>query len=281
MLTCGFAQNDKNRSERWDSLIKGVETLSGHSVTRARQWDRAVPWCDRCVLRSGCGFEDFKPEDLAFMNQLKIGHGRAWAGETLLDPTSSDFPCYTLFSGWAVRCRLLPDGRRQILAVLLPGDTIGLAAALLGKSMDHVEAVTDATFCVLDTRTMRESLGVNGWGLRVARLLAFENQQLANRLAIMGACDARANVANFIYDIYVRLGLRRMTQGSSFKLPLSSRHIAEAVGLTPVHLHRVLRDLRDDNLLTIEKKTVNILDPGGIAKCSLSSVLPEVNAPLL
>lgn len=115
-----------------------------------RKLEQSVPWCDRCTLRNGCGFEDFSPEELAFMVDFKIGHGRAWVGEVILEEAPQKPRCYTLFSGWAVRYRLLPGGQRHVVGILLPGDMIGLQSALCGASDEVVEAVTDVTFCILD-----------------------------------------------------------------------------------------------------------------------------------
>jgi CRP-like cAMP-binding protein len=186
-----------------------------------------------------------------------------------------------LFSGWAVRCRLLPGGQRHVVGILLPGDMIGLQSALCGASDEVVEAVTDVTFCILDDRRLRELFRTNGLGNRLARMLAWENLQLANRLAVAGACSARASLAHLICDLHGRLAQRRMTQGYSFKLPLSLKQVAEVLGLTPVHLHRVLRGLRKDELLALENKIVTILDYDRLAACGASFAPSTAKAPFL
>lgn len=246
-----------------------------------RKLEHSFLWCDRCVLRNGCGFEDFSQEELAFMIDLKIGHGRAWAGEVIIDGTPQKPRCYTLFSGWAVRCRLLPGGQRHVVGILLPGDTIGLHAALCGVSDEIVEAVTDVTFCVLHVGKLRELFSVKGLADRIARMLAWENLQLANRLAVTGACSARVSLAHLICDLHARLAQRRLAQGLSFKLPLSLKQLAEVLGLTPVHLHRVLRGFRKDELFVLENKTVTILDYTRLTECGPSGLSPVAKAPFL
>src|SRR5688500_18032900 len=103
----------------WEAAMRVITSFN------VRLPERGVPWCDRCVLRSDCGFEDFNEEELSFMMRLKIGHGRAWAGETIIDEGTHKPRCYTLFSGWAVRSRLLGRGQHHVLSILLPGDPMG------------------------------------------------------------------------------------------------------------------------------------------------------------
>jgi CRP/FNR family transcriptional regulator, anaerobic regulatory protein len=61
-------------------------------------------------------------------------------------------PVYTLFEGWAIRYHRLPNGARQILDIVLPGDTVGMASAVLGTVKHSVQAITTATLCVLQGR---------------------------------------------------------------------------------------------------------------------------------
>jgi CRP-like cAMP-binding protein len=242
---------------------------------------RNVPWCDRCALRSGCGFEDFSEEELSFMMNFKLGHGRAWAGEIIVDETVQKPHCYTLFSGWAVRSRLLAGGQRNVLSILLPGDPMGLESALCGTSADVFEAVTDVTFCVFDTARLRAMLNTPGFGNRIVRLLAWENVRMANRLAATAACNARDNLTDLIFDLYLRLERRRMTQGYTFKLPLSQKQLAEVVGLTPVHLHRVLRGLQKDGIFEIEHRTVTIRNFQELVSSCSGRATSVLDVPLL
>jgi CRP-like cAMP-binding protein len=246
-----------------------------------RKVERAVPWCDRCTLRSGCGSKDFTQEELSFMMDFKVSHGRAWAGETIIEEGEAQQRCYTLYSGWAIRYRPLPNGHRHILSILLPGDPLGLHGALCGTSSDVFEAVTDVTFCVFDGTKLRTALGVRGLAERIARLLACENLQLANRLAVTGGSSARASLSHLVLELYRRLAQRNMTHGHTFNLPLSLKQLADAVGLTPVHLHRVLKGLQEDGVLAIEHRTVCIMDFERLAACGLSLSLPSIEGSLL
>ncbi len=194
------------------------------------------------------------------MHAFKIAHERTWAGDLLLAQDHPGPRLLTLYSGWAIRSRSLASGERQILSVLLPGDLIGLETVFRGGQSDSVEALTDVTFCVFDSRRLDELLNVKTLARRLLSLLALDQQQLSERLTIIGACDAPRNLAQFICDLYDRLYGRRMVQGSRFKFPLSMRQLADALGLTTVHLHRTLRTVREQGILLFEGGSIEIRD---------------------
>ncbi len=221
---------------------------------------RSVPWCGTCRLRQNCGPEDFSQSDLAFMSTFKLAHEHAWSGDVLLREDQTQPRLLTLYSGWAVRCRTLPSGERQILGVLLSGDLIGLESVISNAQGCSVEAVTDVTFCVLDSARIDELLGGRTLGRRLLSVLLLDIQQVSDRLAVIGSCDALRNLAHFICDLYDRLHSRHMVQGLTFRLPLSTRQLAEALGLTTVHLHRTLRTLRKQDLLILQGGSVEIRD---------------------
>ena len=82
-------------------------------------------------------------EPLRFIQSMKTEHRHLPAGADIIHPGQEDAELYTLFSGWAFRYQLLPDGRRQILNFLLPGDLVGLQASLLSAAQHGIEALTE------------------------------------------------------------------------------------------------------------------------------------------
>ncbi len=229
-------------------------------VAYATPSTRTVPWCDTCQLRQTCGGEDFLPGDLAFMATFKVVHERVWEGTELLRENHPIPLLLTLYSGWAFRSRMLPSGERQILSVLLPGDLIGIETLFPGPQGQSVEAATDVTFCVFDSKRFDELLSRKTLAKRLLTLLTLDQQQLCDRLTIIGTCDAPRNLAHFVCDLYDRLQSRRMVQGLRFRLPLTARRLADACGLTTVHLHRTLRHLREQGVFRFEAGWVEIQD---------------------
>jgi CRP-like cAMP-binding protein len=100
-----------------------------------------------------CGI--FKPvtaEELNLINQIKRDHLLVDAGGEIIRVGDKAPELYTLYSGWAFRFKTLPDGRRQILNFLLPGDLLGLQAAMFDAALHGIEALTEVELCVLPRR---------------------------------------------------------------------------------------------------------------------------------
>src|SRR5246127_5840899 len=115
--------------------------------------------CHECALRA-CGI--FKPvtaEELNSINQIKRDHLLVHAGSEIIRAGDKAPELYTLYSGWAFRLKTLPDGRRQILNFLLPGDLVGLQAAMFDAAQHGIEALTDVQLSLLQRRKVTALVG--------------------------------------------------------------------------------------------------------------------------
>src|SRR5690606_38728046 len=149
---------------------------------------------------------------------------------------------------------------RQLIGIALPGDLLGADSVAGRRSPYAVEAITDVTFCVFNPSRFQEMHANPGLARRLAQHQSLEIQRVVDRLTAVGAGDARQSVSHFLLDLYSRLLRLKMTTSDSFRFPLTSTQFAEAVGLTTVHLHRVLRELRNNRVVEVEQRSVTILD---------------------
>ncbi|NJL08470.1 MAG: Crp/Fnr family transcriptional regulator [Methylacidiphilales bacterium] len=219
--------------------------------------------------------------ELEFMQRFKTAHGRSWSGEFLLEQGSQKPRLSTLYSGWAVKTITLPSGESHLIKVLLPGDLIGLESVLRGAARHAVQAVTDVTYCSLDHRQVDDMLNIPSLARRLTAMLLAEQQRICERLAVVGACNARRNFAHFTLDLYLRLRERQMARDDGFRVPLTSIQLANALGLTTVHLNRVLRSFRQDRILTLENHILTILDMGALREVAALSSLSADEHPFL
>lgn len=227
--------------------------------TGSSQRNGLSPWCDVCPLRAVSAFEDFSPEELETMMRLKVAHRYAARGDTLIRCGEMNGHLYTLFSGWALRHRLLPDGRRQIIQVVLPGDTIGLDSLFLDGPLYSVQAASDVTFCVLDARLVGDIFGrLPQLGRRLTKLALVEQRALETRLIIVGRCSAEERIAFVFVEIHGQLTKRRLINGNYFRFPITQQQLADFVGLNIIHTNRVLRRLRERGIMTIQSQKVRI-----------------------
>lgn len=168
---------------------------------------------------------------------------------------------YRLRAGWACQFRGLPNGRRAIVDIYLPGDIIGLDPAGGTRPLKEVLTLTSVTAekieaedALIDLMTCRPT------ALYIVWLLGQRQLRADRLLAAISCLDARGRLATMVLDFYRRLRRRRLVTGSTYNLPLSQAQIGSYVGLSAVHVNRVLRSLGDERIVKIEKHSVTILD---------------------
>lgn len=217
--------------------------------------------CADCDLRQLPSLQDFNDDELRTVEELELGHCRAERDAVLLRAGEEATPTFTLFTGWAFRFRLLPDGRRQLLGILLPGDTVGLETLLGAPPAYSVQAAGDVTMCLLNAPRIAQCMEVEAClRQRIFALLCKEREASAELLTRIGQCDAEERVTWLLLDLHTRLQRRGLATDHSFSLALRQQHIADLLGLTVIHLNRVLRRLRGRELVTITGREVILQD---------------------
>ena len=209
-----------------------------------RNRDMELP-CYECALR-GCGsFKPVTPEELDAINRIKREHLRVPAGGEIIRSGDEAPELYTLYSGWAFRFKTLPDGRRQILNFLLPGDLLGLQAAMFDAALHGIEALTEVQLCVLPRRDIWRLFGdMPALAFDVAWLGSREESIVDENLTSAGRRSATERVAALIVALYKRTKILGLVAGETFAFPLTQQHIADALGLSLVHTNKTLARLR-------------------------------------
>lgn len=167
---------------------------------------------------------------------------------------------HLILDGWAARYKLLPDGARQITAFLLPGDFCDLHTAVLGE-MDHsIITLTAATVAYI-TRAELDAVSERP---RIARALLWstlvDEAILRAWIVNVGRRDAEQAIGHLICELYVRMRNVGLTFDHSFDLPLTQEEIADALGLTPVHVNRIVQRMRAAGTITLKRGLLTIED---------------------
>jgi CRP-like cAMP-binding protein len=169
-------------------------------------------------------------------------------------------PGYVILEGWACRYKILPEGTRQITSFLMPGDTCHLHATI--THMEHSIATLTTARIALVQRGVLEKMIEN----RPDITRAFWWTQLVNEdtlrawIVSMGRRNGLQRVAHLMCELYVRARNIGLTHGDSFELPLTQTVIGDALGLTPIHVNRVLRTLRMSGVMTLSGGDLVIAD---------------------
>jgi len=203
------------------------------------------------------------------------------AGERLVgDARSSNAICY-LVAGWACQFHGFSDGHQAIVDVYMPGDVIGLDAVLRTRPSGRVMTLTSVTAEVIDAaREFTDLMTCRSTALYVAWLLGRRQRRSDRFLAAVSSLDARGRLATMVLDFYARLRRQRLITGSSYNLPLTQIQIGAYLGLTVAHVNRVLRSLRDERIVQLEKHCVTILDFERLSRLTLSGGIANSAAGL-
>jgi CRP-like cAMP-binding protein len=174
---------------------------------------------------------------------------------------------FIVLSGWAHRYKVLPDGSRQIVAFLMPGDFCDIHVGEL-DAMDH--SVGTLTPCVIATlpRLAVEELIIASPRLSKAFVRAQLIDQGVMRAWIIsiGRRSAAKGLSHLMLELFFRMRTIGLTTDGSCEMPLTQAVLADALGLTAVHTNRIVRQLRIDGVLTIAAKRLSIPDVSQLAR---------------
>jgi CRP/FNR family transcriptional regulator, anaerobic regulatory protein len=172
-------------------------------------------------------------------------------------------------SGWAASIVMLSDGSRQILSFLLPGDIV--STALLFEPRPHclVEAVTEVRYSTFRRSELKDIVFRTPELLEKLSRAWIEEKTRSDELIVdLGRRTADERIARLILSLVERLVKRDMARTDPMEVdfPLRQHHIADATGLTPVHVSKVLSEFRRNGLIRISERSLAILDPAGFRR---------------
>jgi CRP-like cAMP-binding protein len=202
-------------------------------------------------------FVSLSDDDLLALSDLYARRRKFPAGRDMAHEGQKDQAAYILSEGWVCSYKLLPDGTRQIIDFQIPGDFLGLRSALFRTSDHNFEPITAVEASevyakdLIDTFSRRPRLAA-----AVLWAASRDEAMVVEHLVGLGRRNASERMAHFLLELYERLRLVGRTTNRGFDCPLSQYHLADTLGLSAVHVNRVLRDLRESGLCTFQKRKV-------------------------
>ncbi len=170
-----------------------------------------------------------------------------------------------LISGFALRCKFAADGARQIVEINLPGDFIDLHGFIL-KRLEH--EIIAASRCDIGAVPHSELKRVTEQFPRLSRVLWLQTLVDAaihrEWMLVLGKKRGRARVAQFFCEMHKRQKIVGLTGDAGYSLPFNQQELADITGMTPVHLNRCLKELRDAGLVTFRNAKVELHDLAGL-----------------
>jgi len=173
--------------------------------------------------------------------------------------------CDFISEGFAFRQKLTANGGRQIVSVHLAGDFIDLQHLFLNIADHSVQALTELKVVGVERKALqrialdRPAIGSALW------IDALVDSSIYREWVMnIGRRDARARIAHLLCEVSVRMRAADLISEEKFELPLTQEQLADAVGLTPVHVNRTLKSLVDDGVVYRDKRYISFTDWGAI-----------------
>lgn len=189
-------------------------------------------------------------------NVRRIGPG----GHVVRDGDVPEF-CAMLLSGFAYRYKITGEGGRQIISLHMAGEFVDLQNMFLGVADTGVQTLTEADVAFVSRSAIEElaltrpSLGRALWVDTLIDASIFR-EWVVN----VGRRDSRARVAHILCEFSLRLESAGLAKDHVYELPMTQEQLADAVGLTSVHVNRVLKQLGEEGLIDRDRRTIRIVD---------------------
>ena len=212
-------------------------------------------------------FVALSEEELAVLERLQECRHSFVVGRDMVHQGQSNQAAYILSSGWVCSYKIQADGTRQIVDFQVPGDFLGLRSVLLRTSDHGFEPIVDIEAAEVMTSELLEAFA-QAPRLATAILWAASRDEamVVEHLVGIGRRDANARTAHFLLELGSRLALVDMGSKKGYDCPLTQYHLADVLGLSAVHVNRVLRQLRENGLLTFRDGHVTFQNYDGLVE---------------
>jgi CRP-like cAMP-binding protein len=197
------------------------------------------------------------PDEATALAALEAKRRPVAAGTELIHERQAGQRAFILQEGWACCYKLLPDGGRQVIDVRVPGDFIGLRSVLLRTSDHSSDTITDVVVAEVPVQRMLATFQeLPRLGAAILWAASRDEAMVVEHLVGVGRRDALVRTAHFLVELGLRLRLIGLGTEAGFACPLNQYLLADVLGLTAIHVNRVLRQLRVQGLVTFRNGEV-------------------------
>ena len=222
---------------------------------------------DLAFLLRGTSFGNsvfLSPEDRQALAKITTVPRLLKAGADLVSEGEQTDSVYVITEGWACRYKTTREGGRQITGLAVPGDLCNLDSFLLPQVNFGVRTLTAATV-VGFPRNWLQALATERPAVARAftHFAIIENAILSQWVLSLGRQRAQKRLAHFLCEMSIRLGGKHGNP-ASFELPITQEQISDVIGMTAVHVNRMLQQLRSERLIGYEGRQFTILDAAAL-----------------
>ena len=239
------------------------------AVRRDRRPTRDADTAPDCLVAKFSRHKELTKAELSFLKSLQEEETTFAAGREIIVQGEPSPNLFVLKSGWAYSHKLLANGKRQVLEVLLPGDLLGMREFAFDGALNYVTTLTMTTVCPFPRARLHDFYKLHpGLTGVLCDILMREQAVLIERVADVGSRSAYQRVSHLILELYFRVGQIGLRQGNSFDFQINQTLLGETLGLSRVHVARTLRELRQNRLLKMDRRSVTVLDEQGLIRAA-------------
>jgi CRP-like cAMP-binding protein len=206
-------------------------------------------------------FLALSPEETAILAELQSNTRAVPRHRDIVTEGHNYGNVFLVIEGIAIRYRILHDGRRQIVNIVLPGDVVGFFGAFFENTLYSTKALTDTLISTIPFARLGTIFRSNPQLMtKIFWSFSCESAIYAEHIVNIGRRSALERIAHFFLELLVRLQMVGLADERSYRIPLTQELIGDALGLSIPHVNRVLRRLREDQLVVVEDQRVTIKD---------------------
>ncbi|HEY0112512.1 MAG TPA: Crp/Fnr family transcriptional regulator [Allosphingosinicella sp.] len=169
--------------------------------------------------------------------------------------------CALLLSGFAYRYKITGEGARQIISIHMAAEFVDLQNAMLQMSDHSVQTLTEVEAAMIPRQAVQElALGNPEIGQALWIDTLIDASIFREWVVNVGRRDSRARVAHLLCEFSLRMEAAGLARDHRYELPMTQEQLADAVGLTSVHVNRVLKQLGEEGLISRDKRSIVIED---------------------
>ncbi|WP_299631855.1 Crp/Fnr family transcriptional regulator [uncultured Roseobacter sp.] len=226
-----------------------------------------TPFANSPLTRKLSAFVALSKAEFDVLERLHQRRRSFVAGRDMVHQGQSDQAAYILSAGWVCSYKLQPDGTRQIVDFQVPGDFLGLRSVLLRTSDHSFEPIVEIEAAeVLKSDLLAAFSDTPRLAIAILWAASRDEAMVVEHLVGIGRRDADARMAHFLLELGSRLALVGMGSREGYDCPLTQYHLADVLGLSAIHVNRVLRQLRERGLVTFRDGRVSFEDHAGLVK---------------
>ena len=218
------------------------------------------------LVRKLLAASELSREDIDCLESLPLRIRDFAAGADIVSDGDTPSECCVVLEGWVTRYKLRPQGQRQIFSFHIPGDVPDFQSLHL-KVMDHsLCTLTPSKLAFIPHGALQDAISRPGLGVAFWRDTLTDAAVFREWMVGLGRRTAYQRIAHLFCELYARLASVGQAQDHSFQLLLTQAELADALGLTSVHVNRVMQELRRDELVATAGRRLTILDWDGLTE---------------